>query len=172
MKDLINGAIEMTTQTKEDLKDGPMLEECEEEYFIATELEQGNGDRGISHKLSDHRSYCEDHLIDNEFPIWTIVCKENFKSGDYFPNYIANKLDSPIQGDRMLVKPRGIYAAMNHKGSYETMPETYSILKKYIESSGMAICGDAYAMELLNYFTEKNPNDYILRISIGIETLV
>lgn len=172
MQDLINGAIEMTAQTKEDLKDGPMMEECEEEYFIATKLEQVNGDKGISHKLSDHRSYCEDHLIDNEFPIWTILCKENFKSGNYFPNYIANKLNSPIQGDRMLVKPRGLYAVMNHKGSYETMPETYSILKKYIDSSGMAICGDAYAMELFNYFTEKNPDDYILRISIEIETLV
>ncbi|WP_431089546.1 MerR family transcriptional regulator [Paenibacillus sp. 8b26] len=168
LQGLLKGAIEMTEQANGELRDGPSIEECEEEYFIATPLEQGDGDKEFAHKLSEHRDYCENHFVDYEFPIWTILCKDRFESGDYYTDYIANKLKAPILEERMITKPQGLYAVMNHRGSYETMSETYSIIRKYIESNGKAVCGNAYAVELLSYFAEKNPDDYVIRISVEV----
>lgn len=68
----------------------------------------------------------------------------------------------------MIVKPKGTYAVINHRGSYETMPEAYSTIKLFIALEGLEICGNAYAVELLNYFAEKNPDDYIIRISVEV----
>ncbi|AHC22738.1 MerR family transcriptional regulator [Paenibacillus sp. FSL M7-0802] len=168
MQSLLKGAIEMTEQAKGELHDGPSIEECEEEYFIATQLEQGDGDKEFAHKLNEHRDYCENHFTDYEFPIWTILSKDRFESGDYYSDYIANKLKAPTVGERIVTKPKGLYAVLNHRGSYETMSEAYSVIKEYIASKGMTVCGSAYAVDLLNYFAEKNPDDYVIRISVEV----
>ncbi|ASA20184.1 MerR family transcriptional regulator [Paenibacillus donghaensis] len=166
MQSFLRGAIEMTELAKETMYDIPSLEEYEEEYFITTPLEQGDGDREFAHKLNEHREYCERHFMDCEGPIWTILAKDSFESCDYYPDYIANKLRAPFQGERIMVKPKGLYAVIHHKGSYETMPETYSLLKTYIASKDMQVCGNTYAVDMLSYFAEKNPDDYVLRISV------
>ncbi|MGQ3478856.1 GyrI-like domain-containing protein [Paenibacillus sp. TY11] len=96
------------------------------------------------------------------------LCKDRLESRDYFPDYFANKLKAPILGERIVAKPKGLYAVINHRGSYETMSEAYSNIKEYIGSKGMAVCGSAYSVELLNYFAEKNPDDYVIRISVEV----
>lgn len=57
---------------------------------------------------------------------------------------------------------------MDHRGSYETTSETCSKIKKYIELNGMKVCGNAYTMDLLNYISEKNPDSYVIRISVEV----
>lgn len=172
MQSFLKSAIEMTEQAKEQLHDGPSIVECEEEYFIAIQLEHGDGDKEFTHKLNEQREYCENHSIECECPLWTILCKDRFESGDYYPDYISNKLKAPIQGEKMIIKPKGFYAVLNHRGSYETISETYAILKKYIASKGMAVCGNVYTVDLLNYFTEKNSDDYVVQISVEVSKLL
>ncbi|MFM9280762.1 MerR family transcriptional regulator [Paenibacillus jiagnxiensis] len=168
MQDILRSAIQMTETTMEGLRDVPLIEECEEEYFIATPLEHGDDDKEFTRKLSEHRDYCEKHVIDHEFPIWTIIGQDGFETSDFSYDYIANLLKAPIPGEKMIIKPKGFYAVMDHRGSYETMPETCSILQKYIEQNGMKVCGNAYAMDLLNYFSEKNPDSYVIRIAVKV----
>ncbi|MNP81905.1 hypothetical protein D3C76_1803880 [compost metagenome] len=57
---------------------------------------------------------------------------------------------------------------MEHRGSYESMPVTYALLKQYIQAQSLTICGHAYAVELLSYFTENNPDDYIIKIYVEV----
>ncbi|MDP4095695.1 MerR family transcriptional regulator [Paenibacillus sp. P96] len=168
MQSLLKDAIEMTELAKGELYDRPSMEECEEEYFIVTRLEQGDGDPEFAHKLTEHRNYCENHFIDYEFPIWTILSKDRLESEDYYPDYIANKLKTQVWGEKQISKPKGLYAVVNHRGSYETMSETYSLLKRFIKDNGMAVGGNAYTVDLLSYFTEKNPNDYVIQISVEV----
>lgn len=168
MQSILKSAIKMTEEAMEELRNTPTIEECEAECFIATPLKLGDGDKEFSRKLSEHRDYCEKYYIDHEFPIWTILSKDRFESGDYYPDYIANKLNTPITVEKMLIKPEGFYAVMDHKGSYESMPQTYSIIKKFIENKGMNVIGNVYGLELLGYLAEKNPDNYKIRISVGV----
>lgn len=167
MQGILGSAIQMTKTTMEATRDVPSVEECEVEYFIATPLEQGD-DKEFAIKLSEHREYCEKHFINHEFPIWTIINKDCFESDNISWGWIANRLKAPIPVEKMITKPKGYYAVMDHRGSYDTVSETCSIIKKYIERKRMKVSGNAYTMDLLNYFSEQNPDSYVIRISVEV----
>ncbi|MFE6073800.1 MerR family transcriptional regulator [Paenibacillus sp. NPDC057886] len=168
MQKLLNGAIVMTRQAMSASYEGLAFEECEKEYFIAVQLERGDGDKEFSRKFVEFRNYCEERMIEYEFPVWTVVCQESFETGQFYPDYFCKQIKAPIPGESMLVKPKGLYAVMNHRGSYESMPKTYLIIKEYIEREGFEICGNVYAMDLLSYFAENNPDEYIIKIYVEV----
>lgn len=168
MQNFLEGAVEMTKTATNDLRDTPIIEECEAQYFITTEVGQCVNEQEFAKKLREHRDYSEKHLILHEFPLWTILHKERFESELYYPNYIAYKLISPTQTEKLITRPKGTYAVMDHIGSYDTMPYTYAAIKKFISSKGMQVCGDVYEMEMLNYLTEEDPDNFIIRISVGV----
>lgn len=167
MQDIMQNAIQITKTSMKELRTDPSIEECQAEYLIATPLKQGD-EKEFNSKLSEHRKYCEKHLIHHEFPIWAIVNREAFESGDFSWSYVANKLKAPILGDRMITKPKGLYAVMDYRGSYESLPEACAMIKTYIERNGMKACGNVYIMDLLNYFSEINPDSYVVRVSAEV----
>ncbi|MCM3749498.1 MerR family transcriptional regulator [Paenibacillus pasadenensis] len=167
MQDLLQNAILMTEKPMEPLRSEPSLEECETEYLVATPLELGS-DEEFNTKLSEHRSYCEEHLINHEFPVWAIWSKETFESGSFLWGYVANKIKAPIKGDRMLTKPKGLYVVMDFTGSYESIMLAAPILKEFIERNGLKVDGDVYTMDLINYFSEADFDSYIIRIWIQV----
>lgn len=58
---------------------------------------------------------------------------------------------------------------MIHIGSYDTMSySTYSRIKNYIKDNKLTICGDVYEEEMINYITEQNLNNFVIRISVPI----
>ncbi|MCM3781431.1 MerR family transcriptional regulator [Neobacillus mesonae] len=168
MQSFLHGAIQMTETVKYDLRVSPMMEECEAEYFITTKLEQFSDEHEYARKLTEHRNFCENNMINHEFPLWSILSNHRFESEEYFPDYIANKLITPIQGEKVVIKPAGQYVVMDHMGSYESMAETYSKIKAFIRSKGMEVSGDVYEVDLLNYLTEENPDNFVIRISAGV----
>lgn len=169
MQGIMESAIRMTEITMEAMRSVPSIEECKVEYLIATPLKVSD-DKEFSIKLSEHRSYCEEHAVQHEFPIWTIISKESFESGKISWGYVANKLKEPVADKKMITKPNGLYAVMDHIGSYDTVSETCSILNKFIQSKGMRVCGNAYTMDLINYFSEQNPDSYVIRMSVEVTT--
>lgn len=133
---------------------------------------QVGDDEEFAFKLSEHRSYCEEHAILHEFPIWAIISQESFESDCITWGAVANKLKEPVADKRMIVKRHGMYAVMDHSGSYDTISETCSMLKHYITRKGMRVSGNAYTMDLINYFSEQNPDSYVIRISVEVESIL
>ncbi|MGO4527884.1 MerR family transcriptional regulator [Paenibacillus sp. 2TAF8] len=168
MQNILTSAIKMTEEATLELRNSPKILECLEEYFITTKLDIGDGDKEFAKKLTEHRDYCETNYIDHEFPIWTIISKDRFESGGDYPEYIANQIKASIPEEKMLIKPAGLYAVIDHKGSYDSMPQTYSVIKKFVARKGMKVSGDVYALELHTYWTEKNPDDYKIRIFVQV----
>ncbi|WP_150271269.1 MerR family transcriptional regulator [Paenibacillus tepidiphilus] len=168
MQSFLAGAVEMTETVTEDLWSTPVLEKCDAEYYVATALEPGADDHEYAKKLSRHRTYCEENLIVHAFPVCTIMRKENFEAEVYFPNYIANKLPAAAAGEHVFERPEGLYAMMDHRGSYESMPVSYGQMKNFIRTNGMRVSGNVYEVERVNYLTEKNPDNYVIRISVEV----
>ncbi|GGG57878.1 MerR family transcriptional regulator [Paenibacillus radicis (ex Gao et al. 2016)] len=167
MQVIMQNAIQMTKTSMKELRTEPLIEECQEEYLIATPLKQGDR-MEINSKLSEHRKYCEKNLINHEFLTWAIVSKETFVSGGFSWSYVANKLKAPIARNRMITKPKGLYVVMDYIGSYESLPEACVMIKMFIERKGMKVCGDVYIMDLLNYFSEIDFDSYAVRISVEV----
>ncbi|WP_342551263.1 MerR family transcriptional regulator [Paenibacillus sp. FSL R7-0652] len=168
MQNILTSAIKMTEEAAVELRNAPKILKCQAEYFITTQLDAGDGDKEFAKKLTEHRDYCEKRYIDHEFPIWTIISKDRFESRDYYPEYIANQIKAPISEEKLFIKPAGLYAVIDHKGSYDSMSQTYSVIKKYIARKGMKVSGDVYALDQLTYWAEKNPDDYKIRIFVQV----
>lgn len=167
MQDILQNAIQMTETSPEFLRDTPSIEECGVEYLIATPLERGD-DEEFYIKLSEHRNYCEIRNINHEFPIWALISNETFESDNFAWSYVANRIQAPIPGDRLITKPEGLYVVMDHRGSYESISEACIIIKDYIARNGMKASGNVYIMDLLNYFSEMEPDSYVVRLSVAV----
>lgn len=165
---LMNGTILMMQQAKKDFTGEPHIVESEEEYFVVTQLGAGEPNKEFANKLYELRTYCEVNSIDCEFPIWTIMPSEHFESGDFNGVYVGNKLNTPLTGEKILIKPKGQYIIMNHKGPYETIYQTYDKIKRYAESENMDLCSIIYTVDMLSYLAEKNPEYYVIQVSIEV----
>lgn len=169
MQTFLQGAVEMSETNRKERINEPLVLECEGEYFIATRLDKNNNvDHEYTKRLSEHRSYCDLHFINHEFPVTTIMSKANFEASDYYPSFVANKLMTPIVNNKVIHRPAGLYAVMDHKGSYETMKNTYAKLKQFVVDNQLSINGDVYEVDLLNYLTEKNTDNFVIRISVSV----
>ncbi|MFF2090079.1 MerR family transcriptional regulator [Paenibacillus sp. NPDC058174] len=168
MQNFLRSAVEMLEKVKNDSRDTPVIEICEAYYFITTAVGDQSNDHEYAKRLSEHRDYCEKNIIMNEFSLWSIINKDNFIASNYFPKFIANKLIDPIDGNKVVVKPKGTYVVMDHKGSCETKSSTYSKIKQFIKEKGLIISGDVYEVEIMNHLAEENPDKYVIRISVGV----
>lgn len=168
MQRLLQDAIEMTGMGNEEPIANPVVRRYEAQYFIMTQLAEPGSNKEFASKLSEHRSYCERLEADHGFAIWCIVGQDRFLAGEYDPEYIANQLEHPGVTERLVVKPAGPYVVMDHKGSYESIPITFNAMKQFIDREGLTVNGDAYSVDLLNYYSEKNPDNFLLRMMVGI----
>ncbi|MHA6483270.1 MerR family transcriptional regulator [Paenibacillus sp. strain BS8-2] len=167
MHRLLQDAIDMTGIGNEEFISQPIIRRYDAEYLIMTKLEE-SGDKEFASKLSEHRSYCEQLEADHGFAIWCIIGQKRFMSGDFDPESIAYRLAEPVQTDRFGKKPAGLYVVMDHKGTYESAPNTFEIIKTFIDTNELQVKGDAYSVDLLNYYSEKNPENFLLRMMVRI----
>ena len=164
--------IEQRTQKGMQAKCGmPRIEECEEEYLIVVRIdpdEQGSTKNHIP-KIRDHFRFCEENRVGDELPFGAILSRENVEKGWYKESWYFSRVNRQYEGERFFLKPRGTYAIVEHKGSYESMDGSYEKLKRFIEKKGLRICGNAYEHELLSYFAVPDPSQYVIQICIQVE---
>lgn len=164
---LLEDTLHYTEENGEAEDAGPVIREFPDHYFVAVPV-QKEDDHEYARSLTRLRALCEEQLIAHEFPIWSITRRENFEAGRYYPNYVANKLIDPDQPGRIL-KPKGKYVVMLHRGYYDTMStDSYPVIKAFIQEKGLTVCGDIYEEDLQNYLTEQNSEHFIIRISVPV----
>lgn len=71
--------------------------------------------------------------------------------------------------DRAIIKPEGLYAMIYHKGAYAPLDKSYKKLISYIDDNNYRIIGNAYEEVILDDCTQKEENDFLMRISILVE---
>ncbi|MBH5316246.1 MerR family transcriptional regulator [Paenibacillus sp. GSMTC-2017] len=168
MQRLLKGAIDNTNRALQMKYEEPWIEENEEEYFLAVKLSKVNDEKEHVKNIYQIFDYCDKHQIDYDFPIGSIVNKDNLENGSYEPNYYCNKINDKHNSELLYIKPKGNYVIMIHKGSYDSLPATYEKIKSYVECNNFTIIGNAYEYELLSYLAVGDPNKYVIQIAIQI----
>lgn len=168
MRGFLDETLHMTEEVVNGIGDYVWIEECEEQILVGIELDPEGGDKEFTRKLALHRKACEIKQIDYQPTLWSVIGQKRFMEGQYFPDYIGNKVNNPKGSIGVRIKPAGHYAVANHKGPYETMPETHERIKNKIAKQGFQIYGDTYSIDLLNYLAENDPNSYVIRIWVHI----
>ncbi|WP_206460559.1 MerR family transcriptional regulator [Anaerovorax sp. IOR16] len=147
------------------------LEQCDEEYMVITttpSLDDMN-DKSYWVKIEELTEYFNHKKLGNVFPIGEIVLKKNFEQNNFRSDYYSSKPIRKIIGPNIHRKPAGKYAILYHRGSYKTLSAAYTKMKEYIEKNNLKIKGDIYEQDQLYLFSESNPNDYLMKISIPVE---
>lgn len=111
-------------------------------------------------------------FFNNGNSIGGIICKEDIHNGNF--NKIKDiyiVVDGNIQAESIQVKPKGIYACINHKGGYDTTHISYNKLIDFIEKNRYEIVGDGYENELIGYLCSKSQEEYLIEISIEVQKL-
>ncbi|MCR8658650.1 MerR family transcriptional regulator [Paenibacillus endoradicis] len=168
MQRLLQGAIDNTQRALQVNCGEPWIEECEEEYFIAVKLSKDSSEKDHVRKIYQIFDYCDEHNIDYDFPIGSIINKTSLEEGVYDPDYYCNKISYRHNNKLLYIKPQSKYLIMNHKGSYESIPASYKKLMSYIADNNLTITGDSYEYELLSYLAVGDPDKYVIQIAIQI----
>lgn len=147
------------------------LKHCDEEYMVITttpSLDDMN-DKSYWVKLEELTKFFNHKKLGNIFPIGEIVRKKNFEQNNFRSDYYSSKPIRKLVGPNIHQKPAGKYVVLYHRGSYKTLVEAYKKMKEYIEKNDLKIKGDIYEQDQLYLFSESNPNDYLMKISIPVE---
>lgn len=168
---ILDNTVNVTKAALASKIDEPELVEMPEEYLIVSPCNSG---RHLTYQetgemLHNHFSYCEDVINIEKLPLGYIVLKETLFSSELNRAFLYTRVSTPINNERMLIKPAGTYAVLNHKGGYDTIGFSYQMLFDFIEKKNYHICGNSYELELVTYLATKSEDDYVLNISIQIE---
>lgn len=66
-----------------------------------------------------------------------------------------------------MIRPRGLYAVMEHRGPYQSLPRAYEALLMFIRQNGYTVTGHGYESDLLGYAAVRRDEDYMVQIAIG-----
>lgn len=171
MQKFLQNTVDMTNYAIYAVCGQPRVEECEEEYLIAVKLSGAGSEKERLLKISDHNEYCREHSLIGALPAGIIVSKaavESGLSGLFEAEYFFNRIDHRSDSERLHVKPKGRYAVIDHRGSYESVPASYEKLVGYIAKEHLCITGNAYEFELLGVSVTGKREQCVLQIAIQV----
>jgi DNA-binding transcriptional MerR regulator len=167
-----NKSLKLEKAIKQQLIEEPYFKRCDPTYIL-TSIVESDDYKKIMGKIIEFINHCKNKgEFDNGNPIGGIIKKEdilNEKFNKIKAVYII--IDSKTITDDETVKPKGIYACINHRGSYDTTHISYKKLIDFIEKSGYEIIGDAYENELIGYLSAKSQEKYLIELSIQVQKI-
>ena len=174
--DSLSDSIRMTMEAMHKPLDEPKIIALEEDYLITWRVDGEARDPQIqvvaeADTISSLLKYCSRLGIKPAQPLGSIVSKQNLIHGKNYSDRCYFHVSEPLDDDHFLLRPRGRYLTMLHKGLYDGSEEAYQILHRYITDHGLRICGDGYESELIGYLGSGRPEDFIIRYEIPVEEI-
>ena len=162
------------------IKCNVLLEEQEEEYIILSNLIDKNKLNSLIDKNED--AYDIDSYInllnlayDNDLNFGyaggSIKTKEDLLQDNNYSYYYI-RVNKNCNYENVIVKPNGTYLVGYLKGYYSKAPIIYKKLLEFMYKNDFEITGLAYEDVLIDQVCVKNPNDFVLKISIQVNKKV
>lgn len=116
--------------------------------------------------------WCSEHGYYTGYAMGSILGQEALNTSNYSKiNYMFTIIDKPTAHPNYRCRAAGLYAVYPYQGSYAKLPEIYPFLRERIFEAGFQIIGDSYETGLLDFFSTRNENEYLLEIAIPIKAL-
>lgn len=145
------------------------IEYQEEEYLLTEEILSNDGMITLETAFSRLMNNATQNGFSPDIHIGRIVHKEHILHKVYSPDYYFCVCPDTISNEKMHIKPSGSYLTMIHKGPYESLKSSYSIMDQYAQKHHLNIIGNAYEQPLIGWFNSTSKNDYATKILIKIE---
>lgn len=169
MINILQNTINTTDKAMQEFSTEPRVEEQNEQYLLAVTLSRDENEKDRIAKIFDQYKYCLGQGISETLPAGFIINKSNIEKNIFDnPDFYFCEI-SRMSDDLLLhIKPRGKYAVINHRGSYDNIVASADKLMEYIRMNGLKITGNAYIFELLGFLAVGDENKYLVKIAIGV----
>lgn len=176
LKDMDRLLSENIALLKEDLSskiNKIQIENCDEEYLIVTQTPKTDvvDEKIIIDTLSKHFKFCKENYSNAGIHMGEIILKEDVFEGRFKVSYCYSKTKEKYSNINLFIKPKGKYAVFYYQGSYSTLSEGYKYFYEEIKKQGYFLEGNIYGEDVVDYFSESNPEKYILKLSAQIGSL-
>ncbi len=156
---------------KESKKDCITLENCAEEYFVADDLSsfQDSLKQQVECIAKHNLPFAKSEIF-NEYFMGYIIRKEDLLSSTQLSiKQIFTLVSQADEYANHIIKPQGLYAKIITPDGYHVKyEETLQKLLAFIERNELEIVGDAYLVQLSNYWSAELQDDYVTQISIHV----
>jgi DNA-binding transcriptional MerR regulator len=169
MINILQNTINTTDKAVQEYSSEPRIEEQDEQYLLAVNLSRDENEKDRIAKIFEQYKYCLGQGISQTLPAGFIIEKSNLEKNIFDnPDFYFCEISS-LNDDLLLhTKPKGRYAVINHRGSYDNIVSSAEKLVEFIRVNGLAITGDAYVFELLGFLAVGDENKYLVKIAIGV----
>ena len=147
-------------------------------YLVATECNASHSlnEQETASTLNNHFSMCDTLDNVNRFPLGYIILQQTYNSGELNHAYIYSKLNNPLSEDspyfsKQFTIEKGTYLNIKHKGTYETIGNSYQELLGYAYMNHYQLCSNIYEENLISYFATSSENDHIVHIFVRVKKM-
>ncbi len=86
--------------------------------------------------------------------------------------WVFMPIEKPADHPNYRCQLAGLYAIYYYEGGYEDLPRAYESIAYQLKEMGYQITGDAYETGLLDFFSVRNPKEYLLEIAIPVRKIL
>lgn len=168
LRNLLKNTINITQDAFNVETDEIKFVDKKEEYFIVTPGETKYTEKMACEAIFNHIDYCTKHNYSYNFMIGEIIGKPNIDNRTFRTTYYCTRLVKKVSNKQLHIKPAGKYAVKHICSSYNDLREEYAYFVDELTAKGYEIIGDIYEEDLLNYLSETDFNDYLMKIEVQI----
>ncbi len=99
-----------------------------------------------------------------------IILRESLERDRFMEDYYYCQVPAGSQGFETWVQPAGTYAVLYHQGSYQSEYDACTRLRDWVWAQGYTMDGDLYEEDLVSRFSTDDPEAYLIRLSLKIQT--
>lgn len=101
-------------------------------------------------------------------PIGLIIKTTDLVRAQIHESWYFSKTNKKMDDKHFQLKPAGLYAVLYHQGNYDSLTTACHKLKESIDAKGCSIIGEVYEEDQLSFFTTKEQDGYLLKVSTRI----
>lgn len=116
--------------------------------------------------------WCSEHGYYTGYAMGSILSQNALNTNNFSKiQYMFTIIDEPDEHPNYRCRAAGLYAVYPYQGSYAKLPEVYPLLQQQIAEAGYEVNGDSYETGLLDFFSTRNEDEYLIEIAIPIKAL-
>ena len=155
-----------------------LLEDQEEEYIVLSDLIDKKKLVTLMNKNEDAydieayvnlMNLAYDNNLHSGYPGGSIKTKEDLYNNHNSYSYYYVKVNKNCNYKNITIKPKGTYLVGYLKGYYSKAPIIYDKLLDFMNKNNLEMIGLSYEDVLIDQVCVKNPDDFILKVSIHVE---
>lgn len=171
-------SIQKIIQTKIDLTERALtidysqitLQVMKEERLFLSNSILDCSDKEFLKSVSSFIEFVNGNKLDVGYPIGAMIHKAQVEQGDYENyTYLYTRTEEKSHPIAFTIKPKGLYVVAYHKGSEESIGQTFENMLNFIRSNGLTLIGYTYEEYVLDEIAVSGSDHYVMEIMIYVE---